>query len=230
MSTPPTPAGWYADPQMPTRWRWWDGAKWTENVSGGDPAVLTGADYLVVRASAGLGRWSATVHDRTLAQIGRVTMRGYQMRLLGPGDVPVLELDGGSGFSWGTGRRTGLRSWSVRDAAARQLGELAVTKYVNRRITLTLRDAAGQDAGKLEPIGKVDRDFSIVDAAGTGVARVWRAEREGGLLEEDETWAAQISRPLPAPLDSLVLAAVCTLDSIQHVTLNSHRSSRHSRF
>ncbi|HVE68391.1 MAG TPA: DUF2510 domain-containing protein [Solirubrobacteraceae bacterium] len=232
MSTPPTtPAGWYADPQVPSRWRWWDGAKWTENVSGGDPGVLmTSADYLVVRASARLGRWSATVHDRTLAQVGRVTMRGYQMRLLGAGDVPVLELDASSTrFSWDSADRGGLRRWTLRDAAARQLGEMAVTKYFNRRITLTLRDAAGQDVGTLAPIGKVDHDFSIVDAAGTAVGRVWRAEREGGLLEEDETWAAQIVRPLPAPLDSLVLGAVCTLDSVQHVVMNA-RSSRRSSF
>lgn len=31
----PTPAGWYADPQFPSRWRYWDGARWTEHVSGG---------------------------------------------------------------------------------------------------------------------------------------------------------------------------------------------------
>lgn len=38
MSTP-TPAGWYPDPADPSRTRWWDGAQWTENVSGGQPAA-----------------------------------------------------------------------------------------------------------------------------------------------------------------------------------------------
>jgi hypothetical protein len=26
-------AGWYADPWEPTRWRWWDGHRWTEHSS-----------------------------------------------------------------------------------------------------------------------------------------------------------------------------------------------------
>jgi hypothetical protein len=99
------------------------------------------------------------------------------------------------------------------------------TKYFNRRITLALR-AGGHDVGRLEPIGKVDRDFSVADAAGNHLARVWRAERERGLVREDETWAAQIARPLPPPLDALVLAAVCTLDSIQHVVESSRSSNR----
>lgn len=25
------PAGWYADPSIPWRWRWWDGSRWTEH-------------------------------------------------------------------------------------------------------------------------------------------------------------------------------------------------------
>ncbi|MDX6670993.1 MAG: hypothetical protein QOI91_1356 [Solirubrobacteraceae bacterium] len=216
MSTPAPPAGWYADPQAPGRWRWWDGTQWTDQVSANAAALRT-ADYLVVRAAARLAQWSATVHDRALAQIGAVTANGMQMRVLDAAGATVLEADGGS--AWGS-RRTGLRRWEVRDAAGTPVGELAVTSYVNRRVKLALR-AGGQDVGRLEPIGKVDRDFSIVDAAGTAVARVWRAERERGLVSEDETWAAQIARPLPEPLDSLVLAAVCTLDSIQHVVMNT---------
>jgi hypothetical protein len=225
VSAPSPPAGWYADPQAPGRWRWWDGARWTDHVSGPAPAqgALAGADYLVIRASARLARWNATIHDRSLAQIGSVTMRGTQMRLWDAANAPVLDLDGGSAFSWE--RHGGLRSWTVRDPGGAELGELAVTKYFNRRITLALR-AGGQPVGTLAPLGKVDRDFSVVDASGAGVARVWRAERERSLLEEDETWAAQIQRPLPAPLDSLVLAAVCTLDSVQHVVQNSRSTRR----
>jgi hypothetical protein len=216
VSTPAPPAGWYADPQAPGRWRWWDGTQWTDQVSANAAALRT-ADYLVVRAAARLARWSATVHDRSLAQIGAVTARGMQMRVLDAAGATVLEADGGS--AWGS-RQTGLRRWEVRDAAGTPVGELAVTSYVNRRVKLALR-AAGQDVGRLEPIGKVDRDFSIVDAAGIAVARVWRPARARGLVSEDETWAAQIARPLPEPLDSLVLAAVCTLDSIQHVVMNT---------
>ncbi|MCT9821014.1 DUF2510 domain-containing protein [Microbacterium sp. W1N] len=37
--TTPTPAGWYPDPADPSRTRWWDGAQWTENVAGGQPAA-----------------------------------------------------------------------------------------------------------------------------------------------------------------------------------------------
>ncbi|RLK47449.1 DUF2510 domain-containing protein [Microbacterium telephonicum] len=42
MSTP-TPAGWYPDPADPSRTRWWDGAQWTENVSGGQPPAAPAA-------------------------------------------------------------------------------------------------------------------------------------------------------------------------------------------
>lgn len=31
---PPPPPGWYADPSDPqSRWRWWDGAQWTQHTS-----------------------------------------------------------------------------------------------------------------------------------------------------------------------------------------------------
>ncbi|MDX6698715.1 MAG: hypothetical protein QOE65_2112 [Solirubrobacteraceae bacterium] len=226
MSTPPPPAGWYADPQAPGRWRWWDGARWTDDVSTpAVPGALTAADYLVIRAHAGLGNWHATIHDRSLAQVGAVRQTGMDLKVLDSAGALVLDADGGAVAFGGAGR-----SWTVRDAAGAQLGDLAVTGYMNRRITLTLRDTSGQTAGVLAPIGKVDRDFSVTDAAGKGVARVWRAERDRALLREDETWAAQIARPLPPPLDSLALVAVCTLDAIQHVVVNASHSSSHSAF
>lgn len=40
MSTPEP--GWYPDPQDGSRWRWWDGAAWTEHVSGGAEAAADG--------------------------------------------------------------------------------------------------------------------------------------------------------------------------------------------
>ncbi len=218
MSTPPPPAGWYADPQAPGRWRWWDGARWTDHVSGAGAALMT-ADYLVIRAAARIAQWRATVHDRSLAQVGAVTMHGMRMRIFDAANAPVIDLDGGGAFSWN--RVGGLRTWTVRDPAGAELGQLAVTKYFNRRITLALR-AGGQDLATLAPLGKVDRDFAISGAAGNQLARIWRAERDRGLVREDETWAAEIARPLAPPLDALVLAAVCTLDSIQHVVQSAH--------
>jgi uncharacterized protein DUF2510 len=225
VSAPPPPAGWYADPQAPGRWRWWDGARWTDHVSGAAPppaTALSSADYLVVHAHAGLGSWRATIHDRSLVQIGRVEQSGMDLRIYDAANALVLDADGGGVISFGGGGR----SWTLRDAGGVQIGDIAVSGYVNRRITLALRDMSGHDAGILAPIGKVDRDFSITDAAGRGVARVWRAERDRELLREDETWAAQIARPLPPPLDSLALAAVCTLDAIQHVVMNAHATHR----
>lgn len=222
MSAPAPPAGWYADPQDASRWRWWDGAKWTENVSDSGRALWS-ADYLVVRASAKLAQWRATVHDRTLALIGTVKMQSTRMRVLDAGGAVQLTSDGGSPFSWE--HVGGLRSWAIADAREQPVGELAVTAYFNRRLQIALRDPGGAELAKLAPIGKTDADFAVTDAAGKQVARIWRAERDRSLLSEDETWAAQITRPLPQPLDSLVLAAVCTLDSMQHV-VQSARATR----
>ena len=35
---PPTPPGWYPDPQRPGGQRWWDGSAWTDHVSGAPAA------------------------------------------------------------------------------------------------------------------------------------------------------------------------------------------------
>jgi len=222
MAAAAPPPGWHADPQDPRRWRWWDGARWTEHVSAG-PSALWSADYLVIRASARVARWSATIHDRAMARIGSVAQSGLRLHLLDAAGAPLLALDGGSGVSVRV--QGGLRTWTVTDPAGAHVGELSVVKYFNRRITLALR-AGGAGAGSLQPIGKVDRDFSVTDASGAQVARVWRAERDRSLLTEDETWAAEISRPLAPPLDRLALAAVCTLDAIQHVVQSSRSTSR----
>jgi hypothetical protein len=222
VSAPAPSAGWYADPQDPSRWRWWDGAKWTDNVSDSGRALWS-ADYLVVRASAKLAQWRATVHDRTLAQIGSVTMDGTRMRLLDTQGALQLTSHGGSPYSWD--HIGGLRTWTIADRRDQRVGELAVTAYFNRRLQVALRTAEGQELAQLAPIGKTDADFAITDAAGAQLGRVWRAERDRSLLAEDETWAAQIARPLSQPLDTLVLAAVTTLDSMQHV-VQSSRATR----
>ena len=44
-TTPPTPPGWYPDPQAPGYQRYWDGAQWTQHVAplqGVPPQAPTG--------------------------------------------------------------------------------------------------------------------------------------------------------------------------------------------
>jgi hypothetical protein len=51
---PPTPAGWYPDPQAPGYQRYWDGSQWTEHVAPlvgappGPPPVQTGTSSSTV--------------------------------------------------------------------------------------------------------------------------------------------------------------------------------------
>ncbi|HET7902037.1 MAG TPA: DUF2510 domain-containing protein [Candidatus Nanopelagicales bacterium] len=42
MSDGQAPPGWYADPQDPGRWRWFDGGAWTDQVSAPSPAAAIG--------------------------------------------------------------------------------------------------------------------------------------------------------------------------------------------
>lgn len=44
---PPTPAGWYPDPQAPGQQRYWDGAAWTASAPAPSPAPTTSTNALI---------------------------------------------------------------------------------------------------------------------------------------------------------------------------------------
>ena len=63
MTTPPTPADWYPDPENPAGLRYWDGIAWTEHrAPAPPPAEFTPAAQPVVAVRSGWGR--TTRHAR----------------------------------------------------------------------------------------------------------------------------------------------------------------------
>lgn len=213
-----TPEGWYADPDDASRWRWWDGSAWTDQFSApsGDRKLWTETTLWVV-AKTGFAKWSAEV----LAEDGR---RAGTMRAGGNlGDMTLCDAGGAPqlGFVVDNIPRygSGLLSTIVSDEAGVELGELALTKFVNKRVTVSIRSPVGEEA-KLASEDKTTRAFAVHDAADQGVARVLQSRSGGGLVDKETTWQVTISRPLERASDPLVLAACLGLDFIQILAFN----------
>ena len=218
------PAGWYADPQDASRWRWWDGQAWTENVSaptqpstpatGG--ALWTGT-VLWVDTRARVGSWEADVVDEAGRPAGRV--RGsMEMVLSDAAGAPALRLEA-ERARWGM-HREGLGRVHVSDGAGATVGTIEVVKYLNGRVTLSLRGVEGQEVAVLAPEAKNDREFALTDPAGAQIGRVVATETHRKLLSQDRKWWVSLSRPLPQPLDSLALGVAMTLSNIQLMVVN----------
>jgi hypothetical protein len=209
--------GWYADPENPARWRWWDGGAWTDQVStpSADRTLWT-ASVLWVESRARVGSWQADVRDEAGRPAGTVR-GGMQMVVADATGAPQLILTAERDRS---GNWTSLGRVGVSDAAGAPLGTLEVTKYFNARVTLSLRDVGGQQLAVLEPEGKTDKGFALHDGAGKGLGRVVAAESERKLFSQDRTWWVSLARPLPQPLDSLALGTAVTLNNIQLLVVN----------
>jgi hypothetical protein len=216
MSGPPPP-GWYADPQDPARWRWWDGSAWTDQVSQPSAdATLWTANTLWVDSRARVGSWEADVRDEAGKPAG--TVRGaMQMVVADAAGAPQLTLTAERDRA---GNWTSLGRIRVADAAGAPLGTLEVVKYFNARVTLSLRGVDGQQLAVLEPEAKNDREFALHDGAGTALGRVVAIESHRKLLSQDRTWWISLARPLPPPLDPLALGAAVTLSNIQLLVVN----------
>ena len=209
--------GWYADPENPARWRWWDGSAWTNQVStpSGERTLWT-ASVLWVESRARVGSWQADVRDESGRPAGTVR-GGMQMVVADAAGAPQLTLTAQRDRA---GNWTSLGRVDVSDAASVALGTLEVTKYFNARVTLSLRDVGGQQLAVLEPEGKTDKGFSLHDGAGNSLGRVVAAQSERKLLSQDRTWWVSLARPLPRPLDPLALGAAVALNSIQLLVVN----------
>jgi hypothetical protein len=236
MTASQTPAGWYADPHDPSRLRWWDGAAWTQQTApaqpqpaqpqpaqaqpaGGASGALWTAQTRWVEAKARVGGWSAQVRDESGAIAGSVRQAGWAITLFDGAGAPQLQVQTErQKRHWGW---SGVLGFDVLHPSGSPYGELDVTKYFNKRVTLSLR-SAGQELAVLSPEDKSDDRFAVHDAAGTCVARIHNAQQSGSLFKQDITWWLSISRPLDQPLDALVLAAGTALNGIQHVVVNLH--------
>jgi hypothetical protein len=231
VNAPSPPAGWYADPEDGTRWRWWDGALWTDQVSqpseqaqatqtaapSTDGGVLSTATVLWVDSRAKVGSWQADVRDEAGRPAGTVR-GGMEMVLADTAGAPRLRLRA-ERDRWGV-HREGLGRVHVLDAAGSGLGALEVTKYFNARITLSLRGADGGELAVLAPEAKNDKQFAVQDPAGAQVGRIVATESKRSLLSQDRTWWVSLARPLPQPLDSLLLGAATSLSNIQLMVVN----------
>jgi hypothetical protein len=214
MSTPPPPAGWYADPGDATRWRWWDGSAWTDNVSGGTaaaPGSLWRDSLLYVRAKSAVGGRQATVYDERGALLGALDAGAGKLGLTN-WSVPLVDAAGqvqlrmSAGFV--LGGFPGPLSLAVEDAAGAAIGSIRVASFSGRKFRLVL-EAGGQPVGEVHTEDWKNLDFRVVDASGNEVASTGRAEpSSGGWFTWNDLYWLSIRRPLPEPLDRLALLAL----------------------
>jgi Protein of unknown function (DUF2510) len=219
------PPGWHPDPHDPSRWRWWDGQAWTDQVSAGQASQSDGtlwrAATLWVDSRARVGSWEADVRDESGRPAGSVR-GGLEMVLADAARAPQLRLRA-ERDRFGVGHnREALGRVHVSDGSGAPLGALEVVKYFNSRVTLSLRGADSEELAVLSPEAKNDKEFSIADPAGAAVGRVVATESKSSLLSQDRTWWVSLARPLAQPLDSLALGAATTLSNIQMMVVNWH--------
>ncbi len=226
--SPEIPAGWYADPQDATRWRWWDGQAWTDNFSAptqpSTPAAggpLWTGTTLWVDTRARVGSWEADVADEAGAPAGRVR-GGKEMVLYDSANAPALRLAAERRRSGVGLHHESLGAIHVSDGAGAPVGSFEVVQYVNGRVTLSLRGPDGQELAVLAPEAKNDREFALHDPAGAQLGRVVAVESQRKLLSQDRKWWVSLARPLPQPLDSLALGVAVTLSNIQLMVVNWH--------
>lgn len=218
--TQPQP-GWYADPAADADLRWWDGARWTEDVlrqglPGRSALPAPGAVRTTIGA-APLGTLfgeRVLVLERGVPGAERAVTDALGRRLAGIAPV-------GRARPAALDRLLTLR-WEVRDAAGtpqllltrpaalgrpRLLVERARTGAVGELVqdgprTVRARSAAGQPVGQLTAhLG----DVPVLDAAGAEVARVSRTR---------DTDVLTLQTALLDPLLTLVVAAALALDVV----------------
>jgi hypothetical protein len=161
-NAPELAAGWHQDPSNPAQWRWWDGAKWTNDVapmqSQQQAASMTPTPHLVgggpstqvVTASPATGDdWRHSHY--IIAQRGFVMDRTYFVHLPdGPGgsaDKP------GDGHQVATVKRKMIsikEKIKFRDAADNELFGIQSSKVLNFGERYIVSDASGAPIAQLK--------------------------------------------------------------------------------
>jgi hypothetical protein len=210
-----TPAGWYADPEDGRRWRWWDGAHWTEHTSvpAAAPDAFWSAPLLYVRNHASVGSFQTAVYDGSGTQIAAMTAGGIHMGLtnvtlpiVDPRGAPLLVMREAYSISFG-GFGGGSRALRVEDGGGRELGSILLRSYGPRHFNFDLGDPGGAQIGaaRMEDYGSLM--CLVHDTAGAEVARTGRAEApQGGLFTVNDFYSIALHRPVPEALDRVTLA------------------------
>lgn len=251
------PPAWYPDPSGRFEYRWFDGTRWTDQVSAGGAqrtdVPATQAPPAPSEPTAGIPLFTEPVlvaHQHSanrvaydlLDQHGAMVARSHllnattastsvDLALLDPGGAPLLHLF--------RPQIRGEEAVYVRDGARRDVGRLAFvrpkvsfhanvgSKY-HGKVRIVLQTLAGQVAEAASD----DADLvPVLDLAGRLVATVSRGGSGLAAVVGEDEWVLQRHEETAEPLRSLIAALPVAMDLLleQQVKRNTSRTGRRRR-
>ncbi|WP_415948717.1 DUF2510 domain-containing protein [Streptomyces sp. KLOTTS4A1] len=185
MSMPPTPAGWYQDPEAPSHERWWDGTAWTPHSRVAQPRAghgLAPADPAQQTGQQAAGQFGPP------AVVGPAGSAGP----LGPAG-PGVPGGSGGGPGGGSGGGPGGRAKIVALAVA---GVVLVASIVTGVVVLGGDDEPDPGAtARTSPTAEVDSPGGGPEPAGTESAGATEPAGDDGKLLVDQLNG--ITLPIP---------------------------------
>lgn len=114
-------------------------------------------------------------------------------------------------------RRAGDVAIDVVNAEGRTLGEAGVANYTigprGRKVTLSIRDAAGSELARLEPRDKRGEVLGLA-ADGSDVATVKVEHVKTGLLRKSRVYTVDVVAEAPEPVRALAMAGIVRFEAI----------------